>query len=55
MNITISDELLTLIAQTTGDARSALNLLEDIVFGSEKDENNKIIVTEDTVKQMYSK
>lgn len=51
MNITISDELLTLIAQTTGDARSALNLLEDIVFGSEKDENNKIIVTEDTVKQ----
>ncbi|MDQ4682042.1 hypothetical protein RCF13_20225, partial [Stenotrophomonas maltophilia group sp. RNC7] len=51
MNITISDELLTLIAQTTGDARSALNLLEDIAFGSEKGENNKIIVTEDTVKQ----
>lgn len=43
MNITISDELLTLIAQTTGDARSALNLLEDIVFGSEKMKITKLL------------
>ncbi|WP_245629852.1 replication-associated recombination protein A [Domibacillus robiginosus] len=51
MNIHISDESLKLIAQTTGDGRSALNLLEDIVWASEKDEKNNTIVTEETVKQ----
>ncbi|GAB6610330.1 MULTISPECIES: replication-associated recombination protein A [Bacillus] len=51
MNIMMNDELLTTIAQVTGDGRTALNLLEDIVWASEKDEKNNIIVTEDTVKQ----
>lgn len=51
MNIPIPDELLRLIAETTGDGRSALNLLEDIVWASEKGDDGEIVVTEDTVKQ----
>lgn len=51
LNINISDELLELIAQTTGDGRSALNLLENIVWASEKDDAGIIIVTEETVKE----
>jgi putative ATPase len=51
IHINISDELLELIARTTGDGRSALNLLENIVWASEKDETNQIVVTENTVKE----
>lgn len=51
MNIFMPDELLKLIAETTGDGRSALNLLEDIIWASEKGDDDQIIVTEDTVKQ----
>lgn len=49
MNIHITDELVTMISQTTGDARTSLNLLEDIVYGSEKNKKDEIVVTEETV------
>ncbi|MBD3109568.1 replication-associated recombination protein A [Bacillus sp. AGMB 02131] len=51
MNISMPDELLRLIAETTGDGRSALNLLEDIIWASEKGDDDQITVTEDTVRQ----
>ncbi|MFZ3588280.1 replication-associated recombination protein A [Bacillus sp. DJP31] len=51
IRINISDELLTRIANATGDGRSALTLLENIVWASVKDEKENIFVTEDTVKE----
>ncbi|MEE3953437.1 replication-associated recombination protein A [Peribacillus frigoritolerans] len=50
-NITIDENNIKLIALSTGDGRTALNLLEDIVWASDRDEQNNILVTEDTVKQ----
>lgn len=51
LNINIDENLLTLIAQSTGDGRTALNILEDIVWASDKDTEQKIIITEEVVKQ----
>jgi len=51
MNVIISEENIELIAQTTGDGRTALGLLENIVWASEKDEENNIIVMDETVKE----
>lgn len=51
LKITIDEKNLQLIAQSTGDGRTALNLLEDIVWASDKDKQNNILVTEDIVKQ----
>ena len=48
-HVIISDELLKRIANTTGDGRSALTLLENIVWASERDKEGKILVTEETV------
>ncbi|WP_121611586.1 replication-associated recombination protein A [Mesobacillus foraminis] len=48
-SIIISDELLNRIANTTGDGRSALTLLENIVWASSKDKEGNINVTEETV------
>ncbi|NIK11278.1 replication-associated recombination protein A [Alkalibacillus almallahensis] len=49
LSINISDEQLQQIASVTGDARTALTLLEDIVFASDQDENGTYIVHHDTV------
>ena len=54
-NVMISDELLKRIANTTGDGRSALTLLENIVWASEKDKEGNILVTEDTVVECIQK
>jgi len=51
LNINIDENLLRLIAQSTGDGRTALNILEDIVWASDKDNEQKIIITEEVVKQ----
>src|SRR5699024_11810581 len=40
-----------IIYNTTGDARTALNVLEDVVFASEKNENGDIEISEETVKE----
>lgn len=49
--IQMAEEDLRLIAQSTGDARSALTLLEDIMWASDRDERGKYIVETDIVKQ----
>ena len=48
-NISISDELLNRIANVTGDGRTALTLLENIVWASPKDIEGNITVAEETV------
>ncbi|MBM7651781.1 replication-associated recombination protein A [Neobacillus cucumis] len=48
-SINISDDLLNRIANVTGDGRTALTLLENIVWASPKDKEGNINVTEDTV------
>ncbi|GEN46444.1 replication-associated recombination protein A [Alkalibacillus haloalkaliphilus] len=49
LNIDIKDHLIEQIASITGDARTALTLLEDIVFASDQNEEGTYIVDEDTV------
>lgn len=49
--IEIDEEDLNLIAKSTGDARSALTLLEDIVWASDRDDQGKFIVDSQIVKQ----
>src|SRR5699024_12787638 len=50
-SLQITDDTLKIIANTTGDARTALNVLEDAVFASEKNENGDIDIYEETVKE----
>ena len=50
-SLQITDDTLKIIANTTGDARTALNVLEDAVFASEKNENGDIEISEETVKE----
>ncbi|MFS0780802.1 replication-associated recombination protein A [Bacillus sp. 1P06AnD] len=50
-SIEFPDELIDLISQTTSDGRTALNLLEDIVMASDRNEQGTVIVEEKTVKQ----
>jgi len=52
--ILISDEQLDLISNATGDARSALTLLETIVWGSDRDDIGQYIVETDTVKEIIA-
>ena len=49
--IEMSDEMIAAIANTTSDGRTALNLLEDIIMASDRDENNHIKVELSTVEQ----
>lgn len=49
--IKIAQEDLLSIAQATGDARSALNLLEDIFWTADEDENGVFVITSEMVKQ----
>lgn len=51
MNIHIEDTLLDKIAATTTDGRTALNLIEDIVMASDRDEQGSVVVQEETVIQ----
>lgn len=48
----LTDEQLDLISETTGDARSALTLLESIMWGSDRDETGRFIVKTETVKEI---
>lgn len=50
MNLT--EEQLDIISNTTGDARSALTLLESIMWGSDRDETGRFIVETETVKEI---
>ncbi len=50
-NVQMDPQLIGLIAQTTSDGRTALNLLEDIVMASDRDAQGAIIVEEEMVKQ----
>lgn len=50
-NITMDEALIDKIAATTSDGRTALNLLEDIVMASDRDQAGVITVFEDTVNQ----
>ncbi len=49
LNVQIDESLLASIAETTGDGRTALSLLEDIVFASDETEEG-IVVTQETVE-----
>jgi putative ATPase len=51
IKIFIDENNLKLIADSTGDGRTALNLLEDIVWASDRDDENNIFVSEEIVKQ----
>ncbi len=51
MNIRMDEALLDLIADTTTDGRTALNLLEDIVMASDRADDGSIVVDEETVKE----
>ncbi|WP_017382085.1 replication-associated recombination protein A [Paenisporosarcina sp. TG-14] len=51
MKVIISESQIELIAQTTGDGRTALSLLENIIWATEEDEQNNIIVTDEIVKE----
>src|SRR5699024_12232155 len=51
VSLQITDDTLKIIANTTGDARTAINVLEDAVFASEKNENGDIEISEETVKE----
>jgi len=44
-------DVLSTIASTTGDARTALNILEDVVWASNQNEQGDIILEEDAIKQ----
>lgn len=48
----LTEEQLDLISQTTGDARSALTLLESIMWGSDRDDTGHFIVETETVKEI---
>lgn len=48
----LTEEQLDLISHTTGDARSALTLLESIMWGSDRDETGRFIVQTETVKEI---
>ncbi|TFB24899.1 replication-associated recombination protein A [Filobacillus milosensis] len=49
LNVIMDDSLLEIIAETTGDGRTALSLLEDIVYASDETEDG-IHVTTNTVE-----
>ncbi|GEL77490.1 replication-associated recombination protein A [Tenuibacillus multivorans] len=49
LNVHIDDSLIELISDTTGDGRTALSLLEDIVYASDETEDG-IQVTKETVQ-----
>lgn len=49
MSITISEKQLEQIASVTGDARSALNILEDAVYASKKYHVDEIIVEDEKI------
>ncbi|GAA0457123.1 replication-associated recombination protein A [Alkalibacillus silvisoli] len=49
LSIKIDDSMLEKIASVTGDARTALTLLEDIVFASDQNEEDVYVVDETTV------
>ncbi|HFK1463292.1 TPA: replication-associated recombination protein A [Bacillus cereus] len=51
VNIKIEEDLLKIISNATGDGRSALNILEDIVWASKEYGVDLITVKEDTVIQ----
>ena len=48
----LTEEQLDLISRTTGDARSALTLLESIMWGSDRDETGRFVVETETVKEI---
>lgn len=51
-DINISDEAIEIISTSTnGDARSALNVLEEVVYASQVNEDNRIVVEIDLVKE----
>lgn len=50
--IVLTEEQLDLISQTTGDARSALTLLESIMWGSDRDDTGRFIIEMETVKEI---
>lgn len=54
IKVLISEEQLELISNATGDARSALTLLESIVWGSDRDEMGQYIIETDTVKEIIA-
>src|SRR5699024_12442105 len=45
------EDVLTHIAQTTGDARTALNILEDSMWASEQNDQKKIVLEKSVVNQ----
>ncbi|PGK51330.1 recombinase RarA [Priestia megaterium] len=47
--IQIDDAALQLLSEATGDGRSALTLLETVVWASEQDKDGAFVVTEETV------
>ncbi|WP_019242712.1 MULTISPECIES: replication-associated recombination protein A [Bacillus] len=49
LEIEIEEELLDMIAQTTSDGRTALNLIEDIVMASDRGQDGKVVVHKETV------
>ncbi|MBT2721464.1 replication-associated recombination protein A [Bacillus sp. ISL-46] len=52
MNIEISQEAIDIISSSTnGDARSALNVLEDVVFASKDEETKQVVFELQTVKE----
>ncbi|WP_413382219.1 replication-associated recombination protein A [Alkalihalobacillus sp. 1P02AB] len=50
--IIITDDTLTVLSKSiNGDARSALTVLEEVIKASEKDDNGKITIEQQTVKE----
>ena len=51
LHIQMDERMIAAIADTTSDGRTALNLLEDIVMASDRDEDGKVLVKLETVEQ----
>lgn len=49
--VKLEDDALHMIAKTTGDARTALNIMEDAVYASSKDVDGTWVLSRETVKQ----
>lgn len=55
MTIDISDDHLKLIAETTGDGRTALTILEEVVYASDMTDEGTYQVELETVQSSNSK